>query len=432
MKKILLLTIGLTIMASMGYSQKMKNANKYFSNGDYPKAISEVNGVLEKNPDDKMAIYLKSKLYAIAADSADLKGLVGDNPRAVAFDLFKKSVADSGDAKLRMEVIKDGYQPAFTMYAGYYQDAVNDFNKAAGTMQPEDFKAAMNNFIDADKVGHYINSNGWAEIGDIDTTLVLNIGKAGMNAKDDAVVKEYFSKLADAKISSASNTASEEFKLPYEWLESHYKDAGDEANMLKYADLGNELFPKETFFNFMLMDYYRAKGDMAKVIELYPHVVENNPDSVNYKFSYANDIFGYIYNNRDEDQPIENKTELLSTLKKQLDDALAIDPNHVNSNWLTAQYYYNLGIEQRDEGLKATDKDEKDKLKAEAVENWNKAVPFASKAIELLGNSGDKDNKSRYKSVVNLMQNIYQSMGDKDNLKKYQDLYDAADAKFGD
>ncbi len=41
-----------------------------------------------------------------------------------------------------------------------------------------------------------------------------------------------------------------------------------------------------------------------------------------------------------------------------------------------------------------------------------------------------KSQKSRYKSAVNLLENIYQSLGNKDKLKEYQDKYNAADEKF--
>ncbi len=41
-----------------------------------------------------------------------------------------------------------------------------------------------------------------------------------------------------------------------------------------------------------------------------------------------------------------------------------------------------------------------------------------------------KAEKSRYKSAVNLLENIYQSLDDKENLKVYQDKYNAADEKF--
>lgn len=429
MKRIILPLI-MTCIVSFSFGQTLKKANKYFSGNDFEKAKSEVDALLEKKPNDAEALYLKSKIYSKIADSAALQSLYNGDARAVAFETFQKAVADSANMKAKLAIMQDNYQPVFDMYTGYYQDAVDDFNKAAQSQAKEDFENAMKNFIKADNIGHYISENEWAKIGKVDTTLVLNIGKAAINAKDDATALEYFTKLADAKISGQVGMDDDGFKLPYQWLELHYKNAGDEANMLKYAQLGNEVYPTESYFNFVLMDYYREKNDIPKVLSLYEHVVTENPDSVRYHFSYANDIFGYLYGG-DDDAKVENRDQWLQTLKSELDKALALDNNDINSNWLTSQYYYNLGIEARDKALKTKDATEKSKLNAEAMENWKTAIPYAEKAIAALGDGWKSENRSRYKSVVNLMQNIYQSMGDKDNLKKYEDLYDNADTKFG-
>lgn len=426
-----LLPVVLSCLVSLGYGQSLKKVNKYLDSKDYTNAKSEVDAYLEKKPDDGEAIYLKSKIYAKIADSAALRSLVKGDARAEAFEAFKKAVADSNNMKLKLLIMKDNYQPVFDMYTGYYQAAVDDFNQAASTGNKDFFKDAMDNFIKADNVGQYISENEWAKIGKVDTTLVLNIGKAAINAKDDAIALKYFTKLADAKITGPVGANDEGFKLPYQWLELHYKNAGDVTNMLKYADLGNEVYPKDGYFNFVLMDYYRDKKDMPKVLSLYDHVVKENPDSLRYHFGYANDIFGYIYNS-DEGVKVENKDEWMKTLKTQLDQSLALDPNDINSNWLTSQYFYNLGIESRDSALKTKDANLKSELNKLAIDDWQKAIPYAEKAINKLGEGNVKANKSRYKSVVNLMQNIYQSMGDKENLKKYQDLYDAADKKFND
>lgn len=428
MKRIILPVV-LCCLVSLSFGQSMKKASKYFDDKNFDKAKTEVEGILEKNPNDAEALYLKSKIYSKIADSAALHNLVNGDARAEAFSAFQKAVADSANMKAKLAIMKDNYQPIFDMYTGYYQDAVDDFNKAAQSGSQEDFTKAMHAFIKADEVGHYIAENEWAKIGMVDTTLVLNIGKAAINAKDNDIALKYFTKLADAKIAGPVGTDDEGFKLPYQWLELHYKDAGDEANMLKYAQLGNEVFPKESYFNFVLMDYYRAKKDMPKVLGLYEHIIAENPDSIKYHFSYANDIFGYIYNS-DDDVKVENKDQWMKTLKTELDKAMALDPNDINTNWLTSQYYYNLGIESRDSASKAKDAAAKTELNNKAMDYWKQAIPYAQKAIDELGNSGDPANKSKYKSVVNLMQNIYQSMGDKDNLKKYQDMYDNADQKF--
>ncbi len=427
--KQLVFTAIISMLVSVGFGQSLKKATKYYDNKDYGSAKTEIDALLEKNPNDAEALYLKSKVYAGIADSAALHSLVNGDARADAFQAFQKAMADSGNMKVKLAVMKDNFKPVFDMYTGYYQAAVENFNQAATTGDKKYFKDAMNNFIKSDEVGQYISANEWARIGKVDTTLVLNIGKAAINAKDDETAVKYFKKLADAKIAGPVGSNDEGFKLPYEWLELHYKEAGNEAEMMKYAKLGNEVFPKEPYFNLVLMDYYREKNEKPKVLAVYKDLIAEHPDSIKYHFSYANEIFGYLYNS-DEGTVINDKENWKNTLKTELDKAMALNPNDVNTNWLYSQYFYNKGIESRDSALKVKDPAAKTSLNTEAKDNWNKAIPFASKAIGELDASGKKADRSRYKSIVNLMQNIYQSLGDKDNLKKYQDMYDGADKKF--
>ena len=63
----------------------------------------------------------------------------------------------------------------------------------------------------------------------------------------------YFVKLADAGINgtkAGDANANGAFILPYQWLTLHYKDAKDEANMMKYANLGKKLFPDNDYLHF--------------------------------------------------------------------------------------------------------------------------------------------------------------------------------------
>ncbi len=63
--------------------------------------------------------------------------------------------------------------------------------------------------------------------------------------------------------------------------------------------------------------------------------------------------------------------------------------------------------------------------------NFNKAIPYADKAMNTLEGEGfKKSDKSRYKSIDNLMQKIYESLNQNDKVKLYQGKYDAADTKF--
>ena len=435
MKKIILPLL-FTCIVALTFGQDLKKAKSYLDSKQLDKAKTEIDGYLSKKPDDAEGNYLKSKIYEkIASDSSNqYKSLITGDARAEALESFKKAVADSNDVKLKLMVMKDNYQPVFDMYAGYYEEAAKAFNDAAVSQNKARFEDAMNLFIKANNVGQYIAKNKWANIGVVDTTLVLNIGKSALNAGKDADALKYFAELADANIKGVHVGNDAGFVIPYQWLTLHYKNAKDETNMLKYAALGKQLFPDDDYFDFVLMDYYREKKDYPGLFKKYDELVAKHQDSIHYHFNYANEIFGYMYNS-DEGVVVNNKENLLKTLHSELDKAITLNPNDVNTNWLYSQYYYNLGIGNRDDALKIKstnpeDVKKKAELNAQAKTNFNTAIPYGEKAISILEAGYKKSDKSKYKSINNLMQNIYQTLEQKDKLKIYQDKYDKAEAKF--
>ncbi|MEO6814734.1 MAG: hypothetical protein ABI172_12445 [Ginsengibacter sp.] len=433
MKKIVL-PILFTCLVSFTFAQTLKKATSYLDEKNYEKAKTEIDAFLAKTPTDMEGIYLKSKIYSKIGDSAQLRSLVSGDAREEALEAFKKAIADSANMKVKLMIMKDNYQPVFAVYSSYYEDAAKAFNDAASAGDKAGFANAMDLFIKADKVGQYIGQNKWANIGQVDTTLVLNIGKSALNAGKNDVAKEYFSKLADAGISGTQGKTDESFEVPYQWLVLHYKEAKDSANMNKYAALGKKFYPKDDYFDFVLMDYYRENKNMPSLFKTYDELVTKHPDSIHYHFNYANDIFGYLYNS-DEGVVVTNKESLLGTLHSELDKAIKLSPNDVNTNWLYSQYFYNQGIVTRDQALKIRstkpeDVKKKADLNAQAKASFNEAIPYADKALTELEAVSKKSDKSRYKSIVNLMQNIYQSLEQKDKLKLYQDKYDSADKKF--
>ena len=434
MKKIAL-PILFTFMISFTFGQTIKKATNYFDKKDYAKAKTEIDGFLGKKPEDPEGNYLKAKIYERIADSAAISNLIQGDGRAQALAAFKVAISDSDNVKLKLQIMKDNYAPVFNMYGAYYEMAATAFNEAAQSQSKEEFAKSMELFKKANEIGQYIGENEWAAIGKVDTTLVLNIGKAALNAGMDEEAKAVFIKLADAGISSVSTSEdTDSYRIPYQWLTQYYVSADDEANMKKYAELGKKYFPTDDYYDFKMMEYYRQKNNMPEVFEKFEDILKIHPDSIAYHFSYANEIFGYVYNS-DDGVVIENKAKLLSTLKSELDKAYSIDSKNVNTNWLTSQYHYNQGIETRDEafkikGTKPEDVSKKAELKEQANKYFNEAIPYGEAALERLLASGKTADKSRYKSIANLMQNIYQSLGDKANLKVYQDAYDAADKKF--
>jgi Tfp pilus assembly protein PilF len=441
MKRIVLPVL-FTFLVAVTFGQDLKKATSYTNDKKYEKAKTEIDGILAKDPNNTEALYLKSKVYSAMADSSAYKSLFTGDPHAEAFDAFKKAIADSNNPKITLMVVKDNYQPIFGIYSGYYGEAANAFNDAATSNNKPDtagFAKAMDLFIKANEVGQYISQNKWATIGKVDTTLVLNIAKAALNAKKDDIARKYFKEIADAHIKglhNAADSADPNFELPYQWLTLDYKQAGDSANMVKYAEIGKQLFPKDDYFDLVEMDYYREKENHPALFKEYEQLITKNPDSLRYHLNYATEIFSYLYNS-DEGVVISNKEELLNTLKAQLDKAIALEPNNSSVNLLYAQYYYNQGIVTMEDaakikGAKLTPDQQKKRTDlTSAGQNYLKqAIPYAEKAMTTLEEGYKKAERSRYKSVVNLLQNIYQSIDDKTKLKFYQDKYDQADTKF--
>lgn len=441
MKRILL-PFAFSLLVAATFGQDIKKATSYVNDKNYPKAKTEIDGILAKDPNNTEALYLKSKVYTAMADSSAFKSLFTGDPYQEAFDAFKKAIADSTNPKVTLLVVKDNYQPIFGIYSGYYGEAANAFNEAANSPNKPDtagFAKAMDLFIKANNVGQYIAEHKWANIGKVDTTLVLNIAKAALNAKKDDSARKYFEEIANAKISglhNAENTPDPNFELPYQWLTLDYKQSGDSANMVKYATIGKELFPNDDYFDFVQMDYYREKENRPALFKKYGELTQKHPDSLRYHLNYATEIFSYIFNS-DQGTVINDKENLLNTLQTQLDKAIALDPNNPSVNLLYAQYYYNRGIVTLDDAgkikgttLTADQKKNKTDLTTQGNDFLNKAIPYAEKVVTTLEAGYKKTEKSRYKSAVNLLENIYQSLGNKDKLKVYQDKYDQADSKF--
>src|SRR6185312_15849263 len=384
MKRIVLpLLFAFLVTVTFAQDKDIKKATSLVDDKKYDEAKTQIDGILAKDPNNTVALYLKSKVDVILADNAAKKGALTGDPYGEAFDAFKKAIVDSTNPKLTLMVVKDNYGPIFGVYSGYFSEGANAFNEAAPKADTAGFAKAMNLFIKADNAGQYIRERKWANIGKVDTTLVLNIAKAALNSKNNAVAKKYFEELADAHIKGMHNekdTADPAYELPYQWLTLDYKQAGDSANMVKYAA----------------------------------------------------EIFSYVYNS-DEGTVINDKDALLTTLQNQLEKAHSVDPQNPGVNLLYSQYYYNKGIialqdadKIKTAGITPDQKAKKADLTTKGEANLKQAVPYAEDALKGFGDGFKKSERSKYKSVANILQNIYQSLGDKANLKKYQDIYDGA------
>src|SRR5665213_3345474 len=300
MKRIVLpFLFAFLVTVTFAQDKDIKKATELVDAKKYDEAKTQIDGILAKTPNNTEALYLTSKVGVILADQAATKGGLTGDPYGEAFDAFKKAIVDSNNPKITLMVVRDNYAPIFGVYSGYFAEGAKAFNDAAPKMDPAGFADAMNLFIKADDAGQYIREHKWATIGEVDTTLVLNIGKAALNAKKNDVAEKYFKELADAHIKglhNAAESADASYEIPYQWLTLTYKEAGDSANMVKYATIGKQLFPNDDYFDLVEMDYYREKENKQELFKKYAELTTKHSDSLRYHLNYATEIFSYIYN----------------------------------------------------------------------------------------------------------------------------------------
>lgn len=430
MKKILL-TGTLLVMLSALFAQDPKKIKTYLDAKQYDKAKAEVDAAIAKNAASPLALYYKSRVYAALASDAQFKSTVPD-AREQAFEAFKKAIETDKDNKVLFAATQDQYKPIFDLYTGYYDAGALAFNNGAASRNKADYDQALTLFKNSDMVGRYIYSKKWA-LSELDTQLVLTIGKAAINADKKEEAVQYLKRLADANISATKDDKAS-YQLPYQWLSLHYKDAKDEENFFKYNSLGKKLFPKEDYYDAVMLDYYREKKNYPALFRKYDEITTNFPDSFSYHFNYAADVFNFIYNK--DASKIDNKELLLKNLGSELQKAFKLNSNDVGTKLLLGQYYYNQGVDLREaanliKGTKPEDVKKRADLTLLAKDLFNKSIPFTEDALKTLENNGyKKADKSKYKSTVNLMQGIYQYLNQPDKLKFYQAKYDSSDSKF--
>ena len=174
MKKIIF-SLLFTFFISMVFAQDMKKLQKYVADKQLDKAKTEVDALVAKDPANNEANYFKAKVYGMIADSAQFQSLVQGDAKDIAFDAVKKALDDTANAKVALIAAQDKYQALFNLYSSYYGAGAKAFNDAAASADKAGYADAMNKFIKANEVGRYIVKKNYAKVGDIDTTLVLNI-----------------------------------------------------------------------------------------------------------------------------------------------------------------------------------------------------------------------------------------------------------------
>ena len=421
MKKVLLTT--LLAVAGLGMiAQKVDKAKDLLAKNKLAEAKTEIDAVLAdaKNQKTGDVWYYKGKIYsAIGADNA----LSAQTPDAnvQAFDAFKKYV-DLDDKHVSLVI--ENYKPITDLYQGY-------FKKGAAQFQENKYAEAFGTFKNCLEISDYMSAKGWANI-KLDTTVVLYTGIAAEKAgkKDDAAI--YYARLADNKVNG------DNMGEIYKWLTDYYAKKSDKTNSMKYLTLGQELYPKDTFWAEYELQMIRDSGDKKALFENYEKVLAKNPADYQTLYNYSVELYQTAYDTSVSKRPA-NSEELISKVEANMKKVIELKPDFTNAYLVLGQISFNKGVDITAESkkirpvgnvkLKPEELKKKDDLRNQAGKKFDEAVPYFEKIDELLGSKGKlkMDDKKSLKDAYDLLITIYDTKGNKDKVKVYEEKFNSVE-----
>lgn len=349
MRKLVLLTIGLVMMAGSGFSQKGKVASAltYLENNEVEKALEAILAAEqhEKSKDWYRTYYVKGRIMQVIAESKDekIKGLA-KNPALQAFESYEK--AKSLDEKGKVGKTIELYLPMLA--ADFINKAVDEFQKQDFKNSYESFKYALK--VQEDKVFG----------GTIDTTVVYNAGLAAYNGGmwDDAI--EYFKKAIDLKYGAGT---------PFVLMKNAYLNKGDSAMALKTLQDGFDMYPTDQNIIVELINYYLLKAhDNEAALNYISMAKAKDPENASLYFAegYAMDQLG-------------KPDSAIMSYKK----AIALDSTFTNAYFNLGALIFNQGVTQFDACADIMDNTEYQKCVEEADKKFAESLPYLEKAHEL-------------------------------------------------
>jgi len=178
---------------------------------------------------------------------------------ALALDSVNKAQSESLLAEANSAFTKyKELDPTFalmkdnTLTSGPVNLYTNSFKKGVEGFNNQDYQAGFKNFVDAIGYSEFLIKTKITNMA-MDTTSILYAGASAQKLKDDEGAKTYFTRLADAKVTS------KDYEFLYQYLSNYYLEKKDDANFAKYIALGKSYYPDSKYFPAVEQEYANSK-----------------------------------------------------------------------------------------------------------------------------------------------------------------------------
>lgn len=396
-------------------AQSLESINKLLEKQKLTEAKAAIDKAMtnEKNAGNPEYWYYKGRIYNNYSYDTSLSVDVRKQYKEVAFDAFVKTQElDKKDLRMKLE----SYQSYLDLYYGMT-------NIGSDYFRLKEFEKSAQTFIRTLDLHKFIYEKGYKydniNFSAIDTPMILNVGIAAIQAKDEKLAATYFQKLADINVSGKG------YELVYESLANYYDQTNDEAALNAILEKGKKFYPANAYIRDIELRRLSASGNTDKLFEGYENMLKADPNNFTTIYNYSIELYNYLYVGESKPaNPEPLRVKLTDLLKK----SISMD-SEINSTTLMSNHLFNAGIDytiemDKVEGTKPEAVNKRKELNAAAVKYFDECIPYAEKVLKYYDGLSDikTSQKAARINILTMLSEIYIFKGNEKKSEEYENL----------
>ncbi len=387
MKKILFVAAA-ALTAASAYAQKanVSAAENAIILQQYDKAKESIDQALEN---EKTKDYAKT--YIVAADvyTRLLGSDINNLKKAKEFMLEAERLNKEGNAKGKAigKFSKDLVQAYQKLVQISEQEAANAYNA-------KNYAASRDAFIFDIWAGSQLPDH--QELAD--SSIIINVGLASMQAEDWNTGAEYFLKAGRMKVGGAMSFIRAKYC---------YEQLNDSVNIEKSLKEGFETYPEVTDMINTLINYYIQAQKNEEALVYLNDAIKRDPTNAQYFFAR-----GCLKERSDSKAAIADYQK-----------AIEISPENFGATYNLGVVYYNEALQKKTAASGERDNVKYNAMINESNETFKKAVPYFIKAAEIA------PDKAQKREVLSNLQRTYYTIQEYTKSQEVKSQIDELDAQ---
>lgn len=419
MKKLCFFSFVLFVAAGAG-AQSLDDIGKLMEKNKYDVAKVSIEKYISdpKNAASAEAWYYKGRIYNSLSKDTTVAKQDAYNYKQTAFDAFKKNQQlDKFDLRMKTEFFKS----YLDLYLGFYDLGAQNFNL-------KNYTAAYNSFSKSQEMENFILSKNYLydeiKLNKLDTSLVMNIAAAALQASDTLNAVINYRRITDAGITGL------DYERVYEYLARYYLDKKDNSNAQMILAKAKTAYPKNNFWNALEVEQISKSGDIKALLARYDELYNKDPRNFANGYNYAVEMYNSLWANENKSPDTTLFLKLITVLKS----AIAVDES-MDATMLLNNHLFNVAADYSNKAAlikvsKTTKPDElkkKKDLNASSISYMNELIPYGESMIKFLSAKTTLTTKQKinYKQVANYLSDAYRVKGDLKKSADYDKITDS-------